>query len=397
MAIRSAWWPRAAAQGWILLESSHRASGATFFLRKRTWNDLLLLATVDAADATPDARVALVTSEIAWRLFRAQCWRLHRNRPQLRRILPQRARAFRAEAIREKTPLALGRICLASAPSVFHAAQAAARAGSPPGRRRGAVAYFMERSDRGKTDDYRRRASNFGQHHARTIEPHLCTTHGRCYGGHRLLAVPFRVGPALPPNAIEREHQRIDALKSEIASLRSARVVAGDVETCVSSETVYNETMNAARIARELYGIEAVATRAPNGEFDDNYHLVGPKQYILKIMREGCDRAFVEMQCRAMEHLGLCASCRRDSRTRGSHRLDARNGCRENCWPTLEYHSRKLLRNYGRLAIFHRQKAGNVRSRRCASRTQVGSKARVMDSRTRSFDAGSTADGTHSA
>ena len=37
------------------------------------------------------------------------------------------------------------------------------------------------------------------------------------------------VGPALPPNAIEREHQRIDALKSEIASLRSARV-AGDVK-----------------------------------------------------------------------------------------------------------------------------------------------------------------------
>jgi hypothetical protein len=37
------------------------------------------------------------------------------------------------------------------------------------------------------------------------------------------------VGPALPPNEIERARQRIDALKSEVASLRAARV-AGDAK-----------------------------------------------------------------------------------------------------------------------------------------------------------------------
>ena len=51
--------------------------------------------------------------------------------------------------------------------------------------------------------------------------------------------------------------------------------------------------MNAALIAKELYGIDAVATRL-NGEFDDNFQLLGQQEYILKIMREGCDRAFVE-------------------------------------------------------------------------------------------------------
>ncbi len=60
--------------------------------------------------------------------------------------------------------------------------------------------------------------------------------------------------------------------------------------------------IDATRIAKELYGVDAVATRL-NGEFDDNFHLKGSSDYILKIMREGCDRAFVEMQCSAMEHL----------------------------------------------------------------------------------------------
>lgn len=57
------------------------------------------------------------------------------------------------------------------------------------------------------------------------------------------------------------------------------------------------------RIAKELYGLEVTATRL-NGEFDDNFHLRGSSDYILKVMREGCDRAFVEMQIAAIEHLG---------------------------------------------------------------------------------------------
>jgi Ser/Thr protein kinase RdoA (MazF antagonist) len=56
--------------------------------------------------------------------------------------------------------------------------------------------------------------------------------------------------------------------------------------------------------ARDLFGIHAEAHPLP-GEFDDNFRLTTPDgaQYILKIMRPGCDPAFVDMQVRAMEHL----------------------------------------------------------------------------------------------
>jgi 4-aminobutyrate aminotransferase-like enzyme/Ser/Thr protein kinase RdoA (MazF antagonist) len=105
--------------------------------------------------------------------------------------------------------------------------------------------------------------------------------------------------------------------------------------------------VNAALIAKELYGIEAVATRL-NGEFDDNFHLLGQKEYILKIMRPGCDRAFVEMQIAAMEHLG-------ESRVAGGIReYQGRIVWMLHWLPgkllaDTKYHSRRLLRNYGRL------------------------------------------------
>ena len=105
--------------------------------------------------------------------------------------------------------------------------------------------------------------------------------------------------------------------------------------------------MNAARIAQELYGVEARATRL-NGEFDDNFHLLGEKEYILKIMREGCDRAFVEMQIAALEHLGegRVAGGIRDYRGRIVWMLHWLPG---KLLADTKYHSKKLLTNYGRL------------------------------------------------
>jgi len=105
--------------------------------------------------------------------------------------------------------------------------------------------------------------------------------------------------------------------------------------------------VNAARIAQELYGIEARATRL-NGEFDDNFHLRGEQEYILKIMREGCDRAFVEMQIAALEHL-------RDSRLAGGIRESQGRIVWMLHWlpgkllAETKYHSKRLLRNYGQL------------------------------------------------
>lgn len=105
--------------------------------------------------------------------------------------------------------------------------------------------------------------------------------------------------------------------------------------------------MNAARIAQELYGIDARATRL-NGEFDDNFHLLGQKEYILKIMREGCDRAFVEMQIAALEHLGEArvAGGIREYQGRIVWMLHWLPG---QLLADTKYHSKKLLTNYGRL------------------------------------------------
>jgi 4-aminobutyrate aminotransferase-like enzyme/Ser/Thr protein kinase RdoA (MazF antagonist) len=105
--------------------------------------------------------------------------------------------------------------------------------------------------------------------------------------------------------------------------------------------------IDAARIAQELYGVDSTATRL-NGEFDDNFHLRGPSEYILKVMREGCDRGFIEMQIAAMEHLG-------ESRVAGGIReyegrlvwmLDWLPG---KLLADTKYHSPRLLQNLGRL------------------------------------------------
>src|ERR1700739_288346 len=85
----------------------------------------------------------------------------------------------------------------------------------------------------------------------------------------------------------------------------------------------------AAELARELYGLD-VAARALPGEYDDNFHLtllhygVGARPemagarsnsnsinttgeraagFVLKVMHPARERAFIDMQCRALQHL----------------------------------------------------------------------------------------------
>jgi 4-aminobutyrate aminotransferase-like enzyme/Ser/Thr protein kinase RdoA (MazF antagonist) len=105
--------------------------------------------------------------------------------------------------------------------------------------------------------------------------------------------------------------------------------------------------IDASRIARELYGVEAAVTRL-NGEFDDNFHLQGSSEYILKVMREGCDRAFVEMQIAAMEHLGQSrvAGGIREYQGRIVWMLHWLPG---KLFAERKFHSERLLRNLGRL------------------------------------------------
>ena len=61
---------------------------------------------------------------------------------------------------------------------------------------------------------------------------------------------------------------------------------------------------DAARLALELYGLEARAGALP-GEYDDNFHLIATdgREFVLKVMHPARAASFVEMQVRALQHL----------------------------------------------------------------------------------------------
>jgi 4-aminobutyrate aminotransferase-like enzyme/Ser/Thr protein kinase RdoA (MazF antagonist) len=73
------------------------------------------------------------------------------------------------------------------------------------------------------------------------------------------------------------------------------------IETRQSRRSTVSE---AVALARDLYGFDAIASPL-NGEFDDNFRLKTREnvEYALKIMRPGCDRAFVELQIAVLDRL----------------------------------------------------------------------------------------------
>jgi 4-aminobutyrate aminotransferase-like enzyme/Ser/Thr protein kinase RdoA (MazF antagonist) len=60
----------------------------------------------------------------------------------------------------------------------------------------------------------------------------------------------------------------------------------------------------AARLARDLYGLDVTAKSLP-GEYDDNFHLIGADgaQFVLKVMHPARERSFIDLQCQALQHL----------------------------------------------------------------------------------------------
>jgi len=60
----------------------------------------------------------------------------------------------------------------------------------------------------------------------------------------------------------------------------------------------------AARLAREVYGLEANARALP-GEFDDNFHLTTAdgRAFVLKVMHPAREPSFIDLQCKALAHL----------------------------------------------------------------------------------------------
>lgn len=60
----------------------------------------------------------------------------------------------------------------------------------------------------------------------------------------------------------------------------------------------------AARLAREVYALEAAAQALP-GEYDDNFHLAAAhgRAFVLKVMHPAREPSFIDLQCKALVHL----------------------------------------------------------------------------------------------
>ncbi|MCX7561280.1 aminotransferase class III-fold pyridoxal phosphate-dependent enzyme [Sulfitobacter sp. F26204] len=56
------------------------------------------------------------------------------------------------------------------------------------------------------------------------------------------------------------------------------------------------------QVLQEEWGIEATL-KPLDGEYDLNFLALGSRDYVLKVMRVGCDTDFIEMQCRALDHI----------------------------------------------------------------------------------------------
>ncbi len=57
------------------------------------------------------------------------------------------------------------------------------------------------------------------------------------------------------------------------------------------------------QVLKQIWGIEATLTRL-GGEYDLNFLAeTGTSNYILKVMRTGCEADFIDLQCRAFEHI----------------------------------------------------------------------------------------------
>ncbi|MCJ8339409.1 MAG: aminotransferase class III-fold pyridoxal phosphate-dependent enzyme [Pseudomonadales bacterium] len=56
------------------------------------------------------------------------------------------------------------------------------------------------------------------------------------------------------------------------------------------------------KVLKEIWDIDASLTQL-DGEYDLNFLLSGESQGVLKVMRADCDSSFIDMQCRAFQHL----------------------------------------------------------------------------------------------
>jgi 4-aminobutyrate aminotransferase-like enzyme/Ser/Thr protein kinase RdoA (MazF antagonist) len=122
----------------------------------------------------------------------------------------------------------------------------------------------------------------------------------------------------------------------------------------------------AARLARDLYGLDVTAKSLP-GEYDDNFHVTASDgaQFVLKVMHPARERAFIDLQCQALQHLAKHAEAvvlPRVIPTQGGElqtEITAADGTNRLVWllsfvpgtvlAKARPHSEELLRSLGRL------------------------------------------------
>src|SRR5260370_1380523 len=124
--------------------------------------------------------------------------------------------------------------------------------------------------------------------------------------------------------------------------------------------------VEAVRLAREFYGLEATARALP-GEYDDNFHLTTAadgQAFVLKVMHPAREHSFIDLQCQALRHLaqrapqlpvpGVIPSCSGELFTS----IAATDGCNRLVWlltflngkvlAEVRLHTPELLRDLGR-------------------------------------------------
>jgi 4-aminobutyrate aminotransferase-like enzyme/Ser/Thr protein kinase RdoA (MazF antagonist) len=122
----------------------------------------------------------------------------------------------------------------------------------------------------------------------------------------------------------------------------------------------------AARLARDVYGLDVTAKALP-GEYDDNFHLTAADgaEFVLKVMHPARERAFIDLQCQALQHLAMQAKAivlPRVVPAQGGElqtKITAADGTNRLVWlltfvpgtvlAKVRPHSEELLRSLGRL------------------------------------------------
>lgn len=103
---------------------------------------------------------------------------------------------------------------------------------------------------------------------------------------------------ALGASSSQDGYRRLD-LNFAPQSVDHSRIMTSDLRT-----PQHVSPDEAIRVAREAYGLEVSASRLP-GEYDDNFQIVSGDghAFVLKLMHPSREHSFIDLQCRALEHL----------------------------------------------------------------------------------------------